>query len=866
MTPQSWYRHIIRLHSLGCLIELSLHFGLLVLFLSQLNLFFPPEFQRTWAMAALVILGHGFWRSQTVWRPQQRWSHFKACDPQGWALMLRDLATEKGHYPNLELQQRACTEAEQWTKPTFPLWKIWKNGLFSLLISGLLLALAWSSDGIPQLQWSFGPHPTTTLTPPSYLELPSRQLHPEETAIQIYPGSLLHWEGLDSKERLKDTQGRNYLPLQNGEFKIYEARVLEALTFQLGEKDLLKVELLEDQIPRVEWLGNPNPIGLEALLLSFSAQDDHGLNETLITVNGREIEYAGKPSNKKLFSYRWEFNPRDHLNLMGGNISLQISAYDNDRIKGPKVGCSPAIVWEFPGIAPLSRQALDTLEQLKSHSEKRLQDQPNTSAPEIALKLQLLQIELSDNPAVPPQALQMLMSMSQQYQPHAQNNLPLAPPDEKAQLQRNLDLLQGLENNLEQIIQTVETAQLVQKMTELAKNLKNGQDASGQFPELYKELEKHLQKSPFPDQLSDQILQKFREAELSANMGDAKGAAEILEQMAEFMKQTSSQASGQSGENPMAQKFQKLLQDLQQLITLQQVNQSMLNLDNASVSPAIASEAQSMRSELRKSPALNRYQNIIQQLRRPQLSSLEQTKLMQELTQPDGSAYRGRDLQQLDQQLNRLTAGFGLTRPFEDFLPQLNSESKTLQDLSRNLLKSLNEQKKSNLPPELIQQQKDLGAEGLDFSKNFRLDFEPLIPEPGLYRLADLAAQAAQRAHLQMSALPEQAKSFMEQATFNWTMLQQQLQKLQEQAQRPSPQRLTIGSDGQLQLQPQNQNGQRQDGDGEWQNKDENLDIALPEDFKNTHDIEEQLRQQLKNAPNEKLRNSFQNYMMDLLE
>ena len=407
---------------------------------------------------------------------------------------------------------------------------------------------------------------------------------------------------------------------------------------------------MEDQIPTVQWLGSTDTVGLEPVVLTFEAHDDHGLSETLITVNGREIEYAGKALNKKSFAYRWSFNPRDHLNLAGGNIALQISAYDNDRIRGPKVGRSPAIVWEFPGLGPISSQGLKTIEQLKQQSQDRLSENSHSSAQHIDKTLQQLQKDLAQNPAISPQILQMLDFMEQHFQPYAQANSPIASQNEKQQIQRNLDLLSNVEKLLSQIMQTIEAAKLVENLQNTAKALNKGQNVSSEFPKLYDQMEKHLRKAGIPEGIAEQILDKLNEAELSAAMGDPQGAAKILESLAEVMRQNPQGSQGASGENPMAKKFQQTLQDLQQLITRQQVNQSMLNISDRSVPKALSQEALKMRSELRKSPAFNQYQSTIQQLRRPNVGEAERKELFNQLTQPSRPAFKGRVLDQLDQQ------------------------------------------------------------------------------------------------------------------------------------------------------------------------------------------------------------------------
>ena len=869
MTPQDWYRHICRTHAWAALFDLSLHLAVLLFALSRFSLVLPSHSQSTWIFAALVIFIHLFLRAQRTWAPELRWKHLSQADSQGWSLLLRDLAISRGHFPNAEYLQKALDEARQWPKPKFPIWTLWKQGLLPLSLAIFLLGLVWSSNRMPSLTWGSQPSLSITLTAPSYLNLPTRVLHPMEHEISVFPGSLLHWEGLGSNERLSDSRGRNYLQLHSQGKPFYEARILEELTFTMGEQKKLLIKLLEDQVPTVAWMGNPEPTGLQPLVLTFEAHDDHGLNETLITVNGREIEYAGKALHKKSFAYRWTFNPRDHLNLMGGNVSLQIAAYDNDRIKGPKVGHSPTIVWEFPGLGPLASQSLQTLAQLKIQSRERLNDKSPSSAKDIGESLEQLKNELSQNPAISPQFSQMLDIMEKKFQRFAQQNSPQASIEEKRQIQSNLDLLNNVEKLLSQIMQTIEAAELVQNLKNLAKELNKGKNPHSEFLKVYDKMEKHLRNAGIPPQIAEQILDKINEAELSAAMGDSQSAAKIMESLAEILRTNPSASQGQNGDNPMSKKFQQLMKELQHLITRQQVNQSMLNMGSQSFPKGVAEESLKLRSELRNSPAWNQYQRALQNLRRPNLTEPERSELMTQLTQTQSPVFKGRNLDLLDQQLSRLAAGSSPTRPMKELLATLNGESEALQVIGIKLNKMLSLPKVASLDPETEAQQKSIAQDGLKFSRDFRLNFEPLLPMPELYQCADMAGQAALQAQQQLRSAPDHAEQLMGQALFQWIQLQQALQNLQEQSKNNSEgqgQSLSIGSDGKLQLQPQGQKGKGQEGDGEWQHKNENLDIALPEDFKNAHLIEQQLKQQLQNAPNDKLRRSFQKYMMDLLE
>ena len=864
MSPSSWYQKQLRRNVWTACIELSLHVIIPLsagLFLKQMGW---VERDRTWSLLCAFFALSVTYRALTGWNPTLIWASLSKMPHGESTYLLKDLALKRGTFPkDQDLSTSVLETAEHWPKASFPYGPIWKKGLRHFSISIVLSIPILFSDPLSNEWFQSSPRLKVDITPPDYLKLPSRQLHPQEKLIKVFPGSLIRWSSNAKGATLSDNQQRQYFSKNQADSRQFEARVMEPNLYQLtinDQQQTLDVKLLTDAPPSVTWLNPPQIMKtFSPISLGFVSKDDHGLEETLITVNGREIEYAGKPNGLSQHQYRWTFSPNDHLDLLGGNIVLQISAYDNDKINGPKVTLSQPWTWAFPGVEQLSVQASQRIAALKKLSIERQNNQPSAKSPDILNQLSDLEEELRNNPALSPEIANMVSAMARDYQHHARQNTPKASETEKQELSRNDDILDSIQSMLDQVLSTVRAAELVQAMAQLQKDLQNGRHDPKKMEEAYQKLAEHLNQSSMPEGLKQHMLSKFNEAELSASMGDTKGASESMGELMDILRQ---QPSMPQAPNPMAEKFEKLMADLNQLI---QSQQSILERwSKATESPISQDEQKSiedLQTLIRENPNWQAYDDMVKNLRQPNVDKAQQQQWLQELSRPNSATQRGRILQQLSQQLARRASGHSnpLPAPRLPWAPEVDQQLAKLPPTSTS---------SQTLAQKLQKEQDTLAQEGDRFSQDFKLNFGPLMPNPGLFQIAQQAATLAKRAVQSMGQSHPSSEITMNQAALNWIQLRQHLQQMQQQSQGgqgSSRPQLSIGKDGKLQLSPQGQ-PQQDNGDGEWKHKPEDLDIALPEEFQNSQEIEKILREELKRTSDQQLRDIFQHYILELLE
>jgi hypothetical protein len=229
-------------------------------------------------------------------------------------------------------------------------------------------------------------------------------------------------------------------------------------------------------------------------------------------------------------------------------------------------------------------------------------------------------------------------------------------------------------------------------------------------------------------------------------------------------------------------------------------------------------------------------------------------------------------MQRLDQQLSQIATGKTPQMPLEHFKKNKAFKSNDalkadLEQLEQTIKASQADWASSS---KLVRDQTELSTFAKAFSSSFKLNFEPMLPAPALFSLAKKAALNSQKAVSELKQGQPSAVTSMQQSSMGWLKLKDQLQQMsnpnqgQGQSQGNGMPQLTLDANGELQLQPST--GQEQGVDGEWSEQQQELDIALPEDFKNPRDIEKQLKESLQSAPNQEQKESFQQYMIDLLE
>ena len=228
--------------------------------------------------------------------------------------------------------------------------------------------------------------------------------------------------------------------------------------FKTQENSLLEVSTLVDEHPIVEWIDPPKSLEFKDVECQFISSDDFGVRETLITVNGTELEYAGDPLGKQVFDYRWTFSPQEHMPLMGGNVVLQITAYDNDTINGPKFTRSNPITWEFPGIENITEDALAQLDNLMQENDKRLNNEESApNAQKLEQLMEQFKDTIEDNPALSNEITPIMKQILSDYERLNMNakpskETPHLNEGEKEQLTRNKDYYEFFKSALENIL------------------------------------------------------------------------------------------------------------------------------------------------------------------------------------------------------------------------------------------------------------------------------------------------------------------------------------------------------------------------------------------------------------------------------
>lgn len=864
MDPKNWHnKNALKLLTLvSC--ELLVHATVLFSAFIAYNHLKGVEQTHTTPLVAMIILFHLFNRGSKFWSPKQRWKHAfsgQSLEVNFW----KDLAQKRGTNPSSPLWQSALDDLSQQSSPKIKPIPPILHGFRQLLLSSLCLILTLGFDNVP-LHFQNSHDIEVTVTPPPHVKLPKRLLHPAESDIQLFAGSLITWNS-NQKLQLHDNKKRHYRSSKtsSGQNQV-RARVMENTNYTHNNLNW-NVSLLSDQPPVVSWLETPQQLKLTPTSLSFKATDDLGIEEALIDVNGREVEYAGNPNGDKNLQYRWTFDPNDHLNLMGGNINLRIVAYDNDRVKGPKAGQSVALTWEFPGLDALAKGSLKELREVIDQSQKRLNQPLLTKGSSVLKEMNDLEQSLALNPAIGEPTRDMIKKITKDYQTQlqTQGRSTQLSRNESDQLKRNLPLLRHLETVLKQITQMVSSARMIQKLNQLSNQYRQGEQPSENVQDLHKKLEQHLLSKNLPKRASEEILRQLNQAELSALMGKKKEAAQKLDDLSKLLRQFSEPGPNASPE--ISEMFQQLIQDLEQLIDQQTTLKSIAGL-HAPKNTSPPARFKLLRHYIHQSPEYRAYQELISQLRKPNQNQQEQQRSIKRLQDPKDPAFIGREMKDLERQLNQVLQGnnsvidtkrFAKLKPLTQILIELEDE---LEASSPTWQPSTN----------LIVNQSAILQAGQSFAKNFRLNFEPVLPIPQLFSLADLAVESSRQATKQLKQRQPKAINSMEHSRQIWVQLRHQLQQLsqsnqgqgQGQGQASGMPQLSLGPNGELQLQPSGGGrGDRQDG---APNQAQEVDIALPEDFKNPREIERKLKEALRAAPNEEQKRSFQRYMIDLLE
>ncbi|MBF0197225.1 MAG: hypothetical protein HQL32_05925, partial [Planctomycetes bacterium] len=831
MSIRKWHSKMILCHVINFLLEVCLFGTLTGVILYGYAEFFGFRYAMTLPICLALWLLFSLLRFRNHWNLPRLWQEIDigSSNEQAGARISRDLLLQKGHLPNAELAELAAVQLSEKPMASYPLSKVLFSAKYEFLFFFLLLLLPLALDRLHFASPQSEPlH--ITLVPPDYLNLESREVHPFEKRLKVFPGTLLKMSVNDDSplNKLSDTQGNRYLARQHKGYRHYEIRILKKteLVFSASEEASKKswnLELLEDKVPEAKWLyATREKYDWKKTLFAYKASDDLSLGDAFITVNGEELEYAGSPEGKKSFSYKWEFDPLDHINLEGGNVHLQVRAYDLDSINGPKFGETEAITWYYPGVKEQTEKALAKLNNLREKAQKRSKQLSDAKGVHEEMKqaMEELHESIMDNPVLPPYATQNMKSMKSRldyinrlWESGKDPNFMQAK--EGNELSSQAQKLNNLESILKSILHTIEAAKFVEKFNELAKKAFSGEKLDWEeMSDLFDKLQEHLSESDMSQQMQKEMLNKLEQAQIASAMGDNQKASESMEELSEMMQEN---GGSSMGNDALSEKFRELKAMLDELEARQQSNLKITQEKSPEgMSSTLKQHIKTFNKKIIANKAYTAYQNMLKSFREAFINnnSAPASKILDKLNNSKNLESQGQELNSIKNNLTTISEG---RHALIQNLPSANSlkEKGSLKggDLVfyRSLLDSLksHEQRiKSNQPEDLQEvkvEQSKISDLGHAFSKDFRESFESLINSPSIFRMADQGASYGTNALGSLKHNLFQAQWDMNSAHKIWLRLQQVFQQIENQSQqqqsRNSNSQMKIGKDGKLQFQ-----------------------------------------------------------------
>ena len=677
--------------------------------------------------------------------------------------ILEDLYLENGYFKNNRLKNLALENLSK-NAPPYPFTR-----QFGALINTaplyliIFICMTCISFIKPIQQIDFQGH--IQISPPDYLGLLSHQLDSKQKVAHVFPGSLLTYKSRVNL-KIEDSNDNIYLPvLTEDNLYHYEIRLLEGTKIYFkGHRSDLKISMIKDHYPNINWESKPAVTSWNPINLAYTANDDFGLDETFITVNEEEIEYAGSSKDRYDYNYKWQFNPLDFINLEGGNVHLQITTYDKDSVTGPKRNKTKALIWKYAGVEKSNEALLKSVQKLKTDLKDRLQkikEKPLKQDSSLIDQMGNLEKDLSMNPVIPQEMASLAKNMKNNNKAIWNNNPPpskTTQAQEDKEIKKDLLYLDQIEAALKSILNTVKISKLISKMNKMADQLSSKEDIDvDEFEKLHKETSDLLSKMDVAPEMAKKVLENLEQASLASMLGEKDKASELLNESAEIMQNLDEQ---QASSSPMARKFNETLSRLIQVYRAQEKN---------------------------------------------------------------------------TQYLKNLPAQ-----------KDINSSLKKITTNQKNI--------------------KDLGKE---FAEEFRSIFESILNSPFLFMYADRAANHANTAFKELSRNTNSAQGQMAAAVQNWKNLLQMLHRMQQQQQQKmsGKKKLKIGKNGKLQFSEQGMVPKDGEEDNKiTENNENDLEIALPEDFQKERNVENFLKKELEMIKGSKSRDLFQHYIYDLLE
>lgn len=408
-----------------------------------------------------------------------------------------------------------------------------------------------------------------TVTPPSYTQLPQRELEYPFTTISAYPGSVFTFKGVLNKpikslELITLDDSLAFPDSVSDTLRSFEASITPAtddtITFAMEDFDGLTnqnkfrtlISMTEDKAPTVVIREPMTDIMMNEpgeLVIIYQATDDFGIRRAEINWE-RHRAYVDEPERSRIqlntpqngrnSRYTWdlsqnELRPRDE-------IRFTIRAMDNDEYAGGKWGRSREIVVRIPSLA----EVFEDMDE----KERDVQDELES---------------VSDS----------FSQMEQEYERFMERlrNNPEGGYEEQ-------EMLESVSEKQQQIDESVK--QMQEQFDELRREMEESESVSEETRESYRELQQLMEDLDDPD--LQKALQELREAMENMNPSQMEDAMEnvsfneeLYKERLERTKELFKQLKMNSDLNKLAKQYEDLAERVKskQSESLEQLQQEM---------------------------------------------------------------------------------------------------------------------------------------------------------------------------------------------------------------------------------------------------------------------------------------------------
>ncbi|WP_340103637.1 DUF4175 family protein [Rhodohalobacter sp. 8-1] len=408
-----------------------------------------------------------------------------------------------------------------------------------------------------------------TITPPSYTQIPSRELEYPFSSISVYPGSDIAFKGMLNKpikslELRSINESRTLPDSEPDSLREFTGSIsptsADTITFAMEDFDGLSnqnpfrtiVRMNEDKAPTVVIREPASDVMMNEpgeLAIIYQATDDFGirraelyweLHRAYVDEPEQSRTRLSTPQNGRNTLHTWDLSqidlrPRDE-------IRFTIRAMDNDEFRGGKWGTSKEIVVRVPSLA-------EFFDEIDSKERDVQSDLENVS--------------------------ESFDQMEQEYERFMERlrNNPEGGFEEQ-------EMLESVSEKQQQIDETVK--QLQEQFDELRKEMENSESISEETRESYRELQQLMEDLDDPD--LQKALQELREAMENMNPNQMEEALEnvsfneeLYKERLERTKELFKKLKMNSDLNKLAEQYEDLAERVKSRDdeTLEQMRQEM---------------------------------------------------------------------------------------------------------------------------------------------------------------------------------------------------------------------------------------------------------------------------------------------------